>query len=517
VADNEGKVHQITAGGLAASHPDQTRPAVFVGAATANEFNTVRAFLAPSACFRLEDDTFAMNSSFISEFKSGPLKDLLALQPGSKISIFGHTDPVGQDDFNKVLAGRRAQSMLGILLRDTPLWEDLYRHHDNLGKDKWGVASVQNMLNRTPFPTGRADGVLDEPTKTQLKQFEAARGLPPNGFDSKQEITQSTFAQLAKEYMDAICIDDDRKPFSVTRDDFLARGKGSDGKGDIQGCGEFNPILLFSKADKAELDRPERKAERNSRNQPNRRAMILLFRPGSEIDPTQWPCPTVKEGVAGCKARFFSDADQRRKNADEEREFVKTKDTFACRFYQRMLESSPCEGLLRTIQVRLFDRKARPLPFAPCLVSLAGKPPQPHRASGVAGSTPAGSTPSDDETQDALITVRDLKVPTTLNLKWSRPQTGDGPNSPLPAPTDEFEFELEVAIDIPEDKPEAASLTRLTNMGYVRGPTRVDNIREFQRDYKPRFAEIEIDGTLNAATQKAIKEVHDTCTPNVKR
>jgi pentose-5-phosphate-3-epimerase len=48
-------------------------------------------------------------------------------------------------------------------------------------------------------------------------------------------------------------------------------------------------------------------------------------------------------------------------------------------------------------------------------------------------------------------------------------------------------------------------------MGYVRGPQRVDDIREFQRDYKERFSDIEIDGTLNAATQKAIKKAHDAC------
>jgi hypothetical protein len=75
---------------------------------------------------------------------------------------------------------------------------------------------------------------------------------------------------------------------------------------------------------------------------------------------------------------------------------------------------------------------------------------------------------------------------------------------------------MNVVVDIPEDKPEEASLTRLTNMGYVRGPSRTDDIREFQRDYKPRFPEIEIDGTLNAATQEAIQEVHDTCDPVAK-
>ena len=109
------------------------------------------------------------------DFDAGSLKDLLALHPGSKLFICGHADPVWQDDFNKVLSGRRAESVFGLLLRDIPLWEDLYRHHDKQGKDIWSVKSVQIMLNINEFNTGRSDGVLDEPTEEQLKQFE---GMP---------------------------------------------------------------------------------------------------------------------------------------------------------------------------------------------------------------------------------------------------------------------------------------------------------------------------------------------------
>ncbi|MFL6393019.1 MAG: hypothetical protein ACJ71E_13345, partial [Nitrososphaeraceae archaeon] len=88
-----------------------------------------------------------------------------------------------------------------------------------------------------------------------------------------------------------------------------------------------------------------------------RRVMILLFRPGTEIDPTRWPCPTVKEGTAGCRARFFSDGDTRRQNTGTEREFSRTKDTFGCRFYDRISNTSPCESLLRPGLGR-FDAEA---------------------------------------------------------------------------------------------------------------------------------------------------------------
>ena len=165
--------------------------------------------------------------------------------------------------------------------------------------------------------------------------------------------------------------------------------------------------------------------------------------------------------------------------------------------------------ILPLFQIRLFDDAAKPLPFAPCVVTQPGRDPRPLRASGAVSD--ATSTTASDTPQDALITLRDLRTPGTVNVKWSRPKPGEGPGSPLPKLTDEFEFELDVTIDIPEDVSENASLLRLTNMGYVRGPERVNDIREFQRDYKSRFPDIEIDGTLNAATKNAIQEVHDAC------
>ncbi len=350
-----GIVRRISEIGISASLPELKPLPVFVGPSVGDEFNTVRSFLIPSACFRREDNSFDFDSSFAFDFDAGPLKELMALHPGSKLSIFGHSDPSGRDDFNKILAGRRAQSIFGLLTRDVAVWEDLYRNHDTQGRDKWGVRTVQIMLNQLKFLTGRADGTLDDPTRNQLKTFEVARRLPPAGFDGKQEISKATFKQLVTEFMDMVCTDDDARPFAVTRDDFLARGAGRDGKGDIQGCGEFNPVLVFAKAERNRLDQGTDHSERNSRNRPNRRVMILLFKAGSRIDPAKWPCPTVKEGVAGCKARFFSDGEKRRDNTATEREFAKTKDTFACRFYQRMLEASPCEAIVVTAQFGTWE------------------------------------------------------------------------------------------------------------------------------------------------------------------
>ena len=69
--------------------------------------------------------------------------------------------------------------------------------------------------------------------------------------------------------MDFCCVDTSGNAFRVDPDNgFLARNKSKDGMGDVQGCGEFNPVLLFSRSEKARLDREENQPERNKKNEP---------------------------------------------------------------------------------------------------------------------------------------------------------------------------------------------------------------------------------------------------------
>jgi hypothetical protein len=349
IGDRAGQV-RASDNSTAASLPVEQEDAIIAAPSTGAEFNTVRPRLIPMACFKLEDSNFEFDSSFITilTFDAGPLKDLLDAHRGAKMSIFGHADPSGRDEYNKTLSGRRAQATFGLLVRDVSLWEDLYFHHDKFsGKDEWGVRSIQLMLDQVgPSKAGNISGALDDRTKNALKEFETQEGLAQKGFDARREVAPATFRRLAALYMDFICTDDASRDFRLTRDDFLARGTGKDGKGDFQGCSEFNPLLLFAQTERARLDREANHPERNIRNQPNRRVMILLFRPGSLVDPAKWPCPTVKEGVGGCKKRFFSDGEKRRQNTSDERTFAKNKDTFACRFYDRLSNTSPCESIL---------------------------------------------------------------------------------------------------------------------------------------------------------------------------
>jgi len=84
--------------------------------------------------------------------------------------------------------------------------------------------------------------------------------------------------------------------------------------------------------------------------------VVFLFRPGIGVSAEKWACPRAKEGVADCKKRFWSDAGQRRSFQAERREQERTKDTFACRFYNRIAAESPCEKVAQLELVRVFPQ-----------------------------------------------------------------------------------------------------------------------------------------------------------------
>ena len=542
--DSGGTTEKTSSGTVASVHADVDVLPLLVGPTTGKEFNRIRPGLFPKGCFSVEDSHFEFDSSFIFPlgltFDAGPLKNLLDQHPGFKLSVFGHADPVGKDDFNKILSGRRAQSIFGMLVRNTDLWADLYFHHDTQGRDKWGVKSVQIMLNFvSPTKAGKPDGKIGTNTKKALSDFEEANSLPAKGFNAKEEIDPATFGVMAGLYMDAICTDDDGKQFKLSPEDFIAAGKGNDGKGDFQGCGEFNPLMMFSKSEKAVLDQAQNKERRNKENQINRRIMILLFRPGTRVDPEKWPCPTVKEGVAGCLLRFHSDSDVRRSNLDERREHKDEKDkpdmvgTFACRFYDRLSSQSPCEGgalpafgffdlpkvepvpgdigdlksdvpnalpsstdpsrlppfgpVTRTFSVRLYDPFGQFIPDAPFEFSLGDDQPQGGKA---------------DSRGIALFT--DIVVPNRCTIRWGhKPNQGEPPI-----------MNYSLSMFLTDSFGEGAKLTikqRLNNLGYSISNSESTSIAAFQRDYghlvDPPLAS---NGTLDSRTENLINEVYDS-------
>jgi hypothetical protein len=336
----EPTIHHSSEGAIAAAHPE--RPGTVTAAvapATEGQRNTFRLRLVPKACWKIEDLRFEFDSSFLLPEAAPEMRALHDLIEGHKrgdekppLSLFGHADPSGKDEYNKKLSGRRATAVYAALTRRADLWERLFSKPE--GGDTWGLRHEQLMLAAVGHSPGSADGVSGKATTDAVKAFQGEQGLKADGV-----VGSKTREKLFLAYMDFLCGAD----FKLEKTDFLGRGVDGEGKADYQGCSEFNPLLLLSKEENSKLSKAGHKAERDRLNAPNRRVMAFLFFPGRVVVPDDWPCPRAAEDGKGCKARFFADGEQRRAPGDERREFAKTPDTFACRFYHRFATDSPCE------------------------------------------------------------------------------------------------------------------------------------------------------------------------------
>jgi hypothetical protein len=350
---------------------------LFVAPATGDERNLIRFGLFPIACWRVDDVRFDFDSSVVLpgiRSEIGMLDALIerytqaALAPESPpavpvLSLFGHADPVGTDEYNKALSGRRAAAIYAMLTRRVEIWEDLYNNGGAFAQpaagDQWGTRSVQIML-RTLIGQVAVDGEAGTETRQAVATFQDQSGLPKTG-----EADAGTRQKLFLAYMDRVCVNPSGQPFQIDPlTGFLASNADAEGKGDFQGCGEFNPVLIFS----AELSQLFELAEdatlRNAANAPNRRVMALLFRPGSRVNPALWPCPRAKEGAAACHKRFWSNGEDRRTKRlpDADRQYKNAQDTFACRFYDRISNNSPCD--------RYVSSRTQPVYFTVCIESL---------------------------------------------------------------------------------------------------------------------------------------------------
>ena len=351
--DKKGTILSATEGGVSGEHPAPEPFKFLVGPTTTDQFNTAHLPLVAIACWRTDDNRFAFDSSFPAadlEFVDHPgkpadrsagdqpsdirlelakLTELIKAHPGCPLSVFGHADPVGSDDYNKLLSGRRAMAIYALLIFNTDpnkavkLWKQV------ASEESWGKDHHEMMQSFTGLPVG----------------------------SSKDDLITA--------YMKGLCPPDLKLD---PKKHFVARGADSGGKGDYQGCGEFNPVLLFSKEDQAKYDQARQRNGKddqptiqvqNAANAPNRRVMVLMFRSGSRVDPAKWPCPRATEGVAECKKRFFSDGEKRRSThpPGTDRKFESTEDTFACRFYQRISSGSPCHQVreLVPLTIRLIN------------------------------------------------------------------------------------------------------------------------------------------------------------------
>lgn len=413
--------------GVAGSHPRPAALRVFVAPSLSPSsvpFNSIEPGLFTAACWRMDDLRFEFDSSFVlpaAKKEIGLLAAIVKEHPGHPLSVFGHADPAGEEAYNKTLSGRRAQAIYGLLIRDAALWEDLYSHP--FGGDHWGK-----------------------------KQLEAMAACVPPLSASAASGSAGSRKALFLAYMDFLC---DGESLLLTPEDFLARGEAGGGKGDYQGCSELNPVLIFSKEEQARLDKPAHHAERNARNAPNRRVLVFLFRKGTKVDEGSWPCPKVSEGVEGCKKRLWSDGPQRIVPSASERKYEDTKDTFACRFYDRLAMRSPCEGTgaMVLLRVRVCDHERHPIPDAPVRV--------------------VHGTRTWEVTADShgFVLINAQKRPEALRIEWTRPEWAEESGYPF----------LRIVYTDLRDSDEG-DRRRLFNLGYHKGTMEAD-VADYQVDF----------------------------------
>lgn len=294
----------------------------------------------PVGCWKLAELCFDFDQSFVRRTAGDAFRQLAALRkahPGAPLALFGHADPVGDDDYNKKLSEERAKAIYAVLARKPEIWGEIY-----------DVRALQTKLDELGHDPGPVDGIEGPRTQAAIRS-----------------------------YMDELCGE-----LTLEDSDFLGNGTFA-----FQGCSEFNPLRMMSSSMKERFEKDGLKRERDLENRPNRRTVGYLFSAGTRIEEATWPCPSAADGVAACKEQFWPDADQRRTFQDRGREFDAlgppstspspprgtgesesagfftfgyeeadeadeegggdayevTNDTFACCFYEGLARVAPCE------------------------------------------------------------------------------------------------------------------------------------------------------------------------------
>lgn len=407
--DPDSLIKSLSTSGIAAHIPRQELPPFLIAPTTDNQLNTIRSPLLPIACWSIGDARFEFGCSFVRPEIGDDVKAMIAmitrlenkLGARPRLTIFGHADPVGKSAFNKKLSGRRAAAVYAMLTRRTEIWEDIYTNKGEftavLPDDKWGNPALMILFTDLGYNVSP-----DSPNKT-VEAFQSDENLSVDGV-----VGPVTRKRLFENYIDKHTRTRDGEQFQLDLGDFLAGNANPAGKGDFQGCGEANPLMIFSEEENKRFSETEKKSERDAENTPNRRVLVYLFDPESRIDPDSWPCPSAKDGEKACKKRFWSNSDERVCHTEERREFQDSRDTFACRFYDRLASNSPCElTSIAGFAVYLLDPDRERLPFAEWRVLSAGEV----IAKGIAN-------------EEALAIVTLAQILPSVSLEW-RPASQD--------------------------------------------------------------------------------------------
>jgi hypothetical protein len=128
----DGVLLSVSEGGVSGRHDQIGTFEFLVAPSTTGEFNRAHLRLIVLACWRVDDIRFAFDSSFVAPEIATELENLVDLREKHKqagpapaavrfppLSVFGHADPVGSDNYNKALSGRRAAAIYALLISTT--------------------------------------------------------------------------------------------------------------------------------------------------------------------------------------------------------------------------------------------------------------------------------------------------------------------------------------------------------------------------------------------------------------
>jgi hypothetical protein len=241
------------------------------------------------ACAGISGATFEFDKSFLRPSVADDLKAVgaaMKANPNAKVMIFGHTDKVGTEKYNKGLSERRAKSVYAFITNQPDIWETLYN------EEHWGTKSVQEILKDMgdPYDPGPVDGIDGPLTQAAVRQFQTDIDLKVDGIAGEKTRKKLFEAYMAGKH--DIEIDD---------------GQFMDPK--HMGCGEFNPMI-----------------ETEEKCEDNRRVMFYLF------DPARLPNLPCKIGdIAPCKKQVKVP-------------LPRYKDEFHCSFYDSLAKDCPGDG-----------------------------------------------------------------------------------------------------------------------------------------------------------------------------
>jgi hypothetical protein len=213
---------------------------------------------------------FAYNSSFPSPGIAGAVRfavEAMDGDPNNSGAVFGHTDDVGSDAFNKSLSDRRAAAFLAVLCNDPEL---LSKVADG---EKWGDDIYQAMLRALGPDPGSIDGKPGEQTARAVRGFqdEYTRGVyhrdsaraPVGSVTVNGKLDDATKVALRDAYVAIFSA-------QLSVDRFVGPKRA--------GCSEFVPL-----DDKAS---------------DNRRVTLAVFAPGEAPLPEEFPC--VEGDASAC-------------------------------------------------------------------------------------------------------------------------------------------------------------------------------------------------------------------------